>query len=249
MLPTIGHIHLQSAFRSVHGLSSGELYSARTLCSLYYHSSSHVNGIFGLVRDCWKTIAWICWGHMLNLNSREVGRSLRALRADCGIGLRELCRLAAISPAALSSIETGRSSPTLATLHRILKAMGHDFGSFFGAASTGDSPAFISSEMACVNDGQRECIFAFPRRAGIRFAMAKETFPAEEKRSEWETHDCDVGGIIISGGPLLLEIKGREASTLREGDAFYIKAGLKHRGRNIGNSPLRLITTYEPPRY
>jgi transcriptional regulator with XRE-family HTH domain len=188
-------------------------------------------------------------GHMLNLNSREVGRSLRALRADCGIGLRELCRLAAISPAALSSIETGRSSPTLATLHRILKAMGHDFGSFFGAASTGDSPAFISSEMACVNDGQRECIFAFPRRAGIRFAMAKETFPAEEKRSEWETHDCDVGGIIISGGPLLLEIKGREASTLREGDAFYIKAGLKHRGRNIGNSPLRLITTYEPPRY
>jgi transcriptional regulator with XRE-family HTH domain len=183
------------------------------------------------------------------MDAREIGKSLRALRAESGIGLRELCRLADLSPAALSAIETGRSSPTLATLHRVLKAMGRDFAGFFGTAASDDSPAFASSEMARINDGRRDCIFAFPRRAGIRFAMAKESFPAREKRSEWEVHDCDLGAIVISGGPLSLEIEGQKPVTLLEGDAFYIKAGLKHRARNLGDSTVRLITTYEPPRY
>jgi transcriptional regulator with XRE-family HTH domain len=49
---------------------------------------------------------------------KELGRHLRRLRAQSGIGLRELSAKAELSPAALSAIEREQSSPTLATLHQ-----------------------------------------------------------------------------------------------------------------------------------
>jgi len=36
---------------------------------------------------------------------------------------------------------------------------------------------------------------------------------------------------------------------VRKGDSFYIKAGWKHRGTNLGRAPLRLITVADPPQY
>lgn len=180
----------------------------------------------------------------------HIGEALVALRMVRGMSLREVCRGADLSPAALSAIERGQSSPTLATLHRILKSLGSDFASFFARrGEETSSPVYRANEMARVTDSQREVVLAFPRSAAIRFAMSKETIPAGEIEVEWETHDCDVGGVIISGGPLVVEIAGIGHWEARKGDAFYIRAGQRHRGRNIGAGPLKMICTYDPPRY
>lgn len=179
-----------------------------------------------------------------------VGRSLRDLRAQKKVGLRELCRMAELSPATLSSIENGQSSPTLATLHRILRVLDTDFATFFAASAQQDSgPVFPADSMTQISDGVRQCTFVFPRSTGIKFAMAKESQPPQEGEPEWETHDCDLGAILISGGPLQLEVADRGTWTVNEGDSFYIPAGTRHRGRNLGKEPARLITTYDPPRY
>lgn len=65
------------------------------------------------------------------MEPKDLGRGIRNLRIESGIGLRQLSRMADISPASLTAIEKGQSSPVLATLHKVLKALGTDFAEFF----------------------------------------------------------------------------------------------------------------------
>ena len=89
----------------------------------------------------------------------------------------------------------------------------------------------------------------FPKREDLRFEMVDETIHATDREGEWEIHDFDLGGVLLEGGPMKLEVHGLGEWELSTGDAFYIKAGMKHRGANLGETPLRLITIADPPRY
>ena len=136
------------------------------------------------------------------------GQSLKALRNDMGISLRELARMTGMSAAYIVSIEKGTSSPTIATLSKVLKALGTDLATFFAnASSEPEKPVFHSKSMKSVCDEHREYVFLLPKRSDMRFEMVNETILSSEQDSEWEVHDCDVGGIIISGGPAELEIE------------------------------------------
>ena len=180
----------------------------------------------------------------------DCGRHIVQLRKERGIGLRELSRTAGLSPASLSAIEKGQSSPTLATLHKVLKALETDFAEFFaGAPGMDDSPAFHAADMRTIEDIHRRYVLLFPKRDDLRFEMIHETIAQSETESEWEIHDFDMGGLVLEGGPVGLEIEGEGEWTLNEGDAFYVKAGLKHRATNLGDKPLNLITVAHPPRY
>lgn len=184
------------------------------------------------------------------MDLKESGQAIRRLRTEANIGLRELSRLANISPASLIAIEKGNTSPTLATLHKVLKAMDTNFAEFF-SHSGGKTliPVFAAKEMRHVSDEHREYVFLLPKHQDIRFEMVHETIAPNEMESEWEVHDCDIGGVILSGGPARLEIEEAGQWTLRKGDSFYIKAGANHRLFNLGKRVLKQITVMEPPRY
>lgn len=49
----------------------------------------------------------------------ELGRNLRALRAERGLSLSELARLAEVSKSSLSDIEAGKRNPTVETLYAL----------------------------------------------------------------------------------------------------------------------------------
>lgn len=180
----------------------------------------------------------------------DLGKAIQGLRSQKRVGLRELARMTEMSPASIVAIEKGASSPNLATLHKMLKALGATFADFF-ANSTEQSqlPVFSSKEMKSVSDAQREYTFLFPKRIDMRFQMIAETIASSEKQADWETHDCDLGGVILSGGPAKLEIESQGNWTLRKGDSYYVKAGSKHRLISLGKRPIKQITVMDPPRY
>ena len=184
------------------------------------------------------------------MSGDNFGSTIRQMRLETRIGLRELSRLAEISPASLNAIEKGRSSPTLATLHKILKALGTSFAEFF-ANSNGPSqtPVFARKQMHSAADKHRQYVFLTPAREDMKFQMVHETIAASEAQTEWEVHECNVGGVILSGGPGRLEIEGQGEWTVRKGDSFYIKAGQKHRLVNLGKRPIKQITVMDPPKY
>lgn len=184
------------------------------------------------------------------MNDQATGVLVKKVRADAGIRLRELSRMTGISAAYLVSIEKGTSSPTIATLSKILKALGTDLAAFFAqGANEPEKPVFAADAMKSVQDEDRQYLFLLPKRSDIRFEMVHETLSATEKEAEWEVHECDVGGVILSGGPAVLEIEGQGQWKLHKGDAFYVKAKQKHRLVNKGKKPIKQITIMDPPRY
>lgn len=182
--------------------------------------------------------------------AQDFGARLLELRTKRGVSLRELSRQASLSASSLSAIEKGHSSPTLATLQRILQALDASFVDFFGApAGPAAEPVFRARSMATLRDPFRVYTLLFPRRKDLRFEMLHETLAPRETAPEWETHAFDVGGVLLKGGPVRLEIEGRGEWRIRRGDAFYIRAGEKHRACNEGTGQAVQITIMCPPRY
>ncbi len=180
----------------------------------------------------------------------DFGARLLRLREKQGVSLRELSRRAGLSPSALSAVEKGRSSPTLATLQRILQALDASFADFFGAAPAEEAdPVFRAGSMAAIRDRHRVYTLLFPKREDFRFEMLQETLAPTETAPEWEKHTFDVGGVLLKGGPVRLEIEGRGEWRVRKGDAYYIRAGEKHRACNEGAGDAVQITIMCPPRY
>ncbi|NIA07062.1 MAG: helix-turn-helix domain-containing protein [Actinobacteria bacterium] len=178
------------------------------------------------------------------------GKDIQRLRKQAGMSLRELSRKASMSPASISAIEKDDSSPTLATLQKILKALGTNFVEFFtNSDQVGESPVFPGAKMRSIEDAHRSYTLLFPRRNDLRFELIRETISPKETESEWERHDFDIGGVVLGGELAHLEIEGTGQWQLIPGDAFYVKAGQKHRAVNLGHRPLELITVVHPPRY
>jgi transcriptional regulator with XRE-family HTH domain len=184
------------------------------------------------------------------MDPEEIGRAVMELRNKKKIGLRQLARMAQISPASLISIEKGAASPTLATLNKVLQALGTSFNQFFSAQENDQQiPVFHPASMRNISDAHREYTLLFPKRSDLRFEMVLEDIGPEETKVQWEVHKFDLGGTILSGGEAVLEISGIGKWDLSKGDAYYIPAGLKHRIINSGKKQLKQITVISPPKY
>ena len=178
-----------------------------------------------------------------------VGRRLRILRERCGLSMRQLGNLAGVTASMISCIERDLSSPSIATLQKLLTALGSDLPSFFGPNSLEeDGPVFPREHMRLVSDADRSYTIVFPRREGVEVELLDEEIRPAQQRPPFETLTCDVAGYVLSGH-LVLECGDDALQTLRPGDAFYIPKGTRHRGYATDDIPTRLVTVYSPARY
>jgi transcriptional regulator with XRE-family HTH domain len=182
--------------------------------------------------------------------SEGIGTHLKEIRLRAGLTLRQLGGKCSIAASYLSNLERGGSSPTLATLTKILHALGSDLESFFANAAGGamTGVVFRRGDMRVATDTARRYTFLLPRRKDVKAEMLDEYLMPGESEPELESLDCDVAGVLLSG-TLELEIHGEARQVLCPGDSFYVAAGRGHRGRCLGPDPAHLITVYVPPKY
>ena len=174
-------------------------------------------------------------------DEHKTARRLRDLRQRCRLSMRCLAQQAGVAPSYISGVEAGRISPTLATLGKLLTAMGTDLGQFFSQTRTQPSgQVFRREAMRTVADGKRCYTLILPNRPDIRLLMMDEELKPGEN-PQFETLAGDIAGYVLMG-QLLLEVQGEPAGTLQTGDAFYIPARKKARGRARHQAPVRLVT-------
>jgi HTH-type transcriptional regulator, repressor for puuD len=180
---------------------------------------------------------------------QEIPQRIQMLRKRCGMSIRQVAALAGVTPGIISCIERGKNSPSIATLQKILSALGTDLAAFFTGEKAGpEGPVFCRENMRAISDGDRTYTIVFAKRPGIRIELFDENYRCSRRRPPFETLKCDVAGYLLSGS-MEIEVKGQPRRTLRPGDAFYIQKGQEHRGFNTGDEPARLITVYNPARY
>lgn len=180
------------------------------------------------------------------MSDQKIGAKLRNLRQRSNISLRELARRTDISVSYLSGVEKDKASPTLATLRRILVALGSNFPSFFSDENeNSDRYIFRKSGMKTVMNDDREYTFILPQRPDIHLEMMDENYFPCNEIPEFETMEHDFAGYVVSGN-ITVEIAESEPVQLSCGDAFHVPQGVKLRGYCRSGEQARLLTIHYP---
>jgi transcriptional regulator with XRE-family HTH domain len=188
-----------------------------------------------------------------------VGQRLRSERERHGVSLRELARRLAISPSALSQIETGRSRPSVGTLYAIVSELDMSLDELFGSPRAAAAPVEPSTTAGPVEAGA-----SLVQRRDERKGIDLESGVRWERLTPTHEHDADflyvlyeVGGAssrpgthmrhmgreygLVLSGRLRVTIGFDEEHELGPGDSIAFESSRPHRLENAGNEPVEAI--------
>ncbi len=186
----------------------------------------------------------------------DVGNRLKALRQQFGLSQRQLAEAAGVPHGQISMIETNRSSPSVASLRKILGGMNMSMSEFFEPDAVIDTQAFftpdqlrdLTSLLYQGNAAAQQKItikqVGDAKLHGLQILQERYEAGADTGESMIE-HESNEGGIVISGE---IEITvGDETHILKAGDSYLFDSRQPHRFRNISDRPAEVISACTPP--
>ncbi len=178
----------------------------------------------------------------------EVGPRLRMLRERKALSARQVAELAGVSPAYLSRLENGRVSPTVATLSRLVSAMGETMATLF-QEPPGTHPTVVRADerhrmrSRGVLDSQ-----VTPGWASSLEILESVVDPGQGSSSRLHTHAGDEECVLVLEGELDLWL-GSERHHLEAGDSATFECRSPHRWRNPSGQPSRVLWVFSPASY
>ena len=183
-----------------------------------------------------------------------VGQRLRAERERHGVSLRELARRLAISPSALSQIETGRSRPSVGTLYAIVSELDLSLDELFGSRRAPDAPLPRPAETSASVVQRYDDRKGIDLESGVRWERLTPTsehdadflyvvYEVGGASSRPGTHMRHMGreyGVVLSGR-LRVTIGFDEQHELGSGDSIAFDSSRPHRLENAGDDPVEAI--------
>ncbi len=172
-----------------------------------------------------------------------VAQRLRELRKTRKMSVRELAEKSGVSASLISKIEFGHVAPTIDSLDKLVRSLGMELWAFFSEAPSidmSDQIVFRKADMSVSEAADASWRFALPRHPAFRVQLSCDMYNPRSRALENVVHQNDICGIVVSG-ELTLEIEGRGKFKLCSGDAYYIKAGVKHNTVNEGARPVKLV--------
>jgi transcriptional regulator with XRE-family HTH domain len=188
-----------------------------------------------------------------DLIADEMPRRLRAERERQGISVRELARRLALSPSAISQIETGRARPSVSTLYAIVTELGLSLDVLFAQdarraapkeeadtadSSRGRSPHVTSESRQGIQLGtgvRWERLTAAPDPKVDFLFVTYEVDGSSSPDEHLMRHAGFEYGIVLSG-ELELTV-GFDTYLLKPGDSISFDSAIPHRLRTVGDQP------------
>ena len=186
----------------------------------------------------------------------DVGARLRELRSIYGLTQRQLAEAADVPHGQISMIETNKSSPSVASLRKILGGIGIGMSEFFEPdEGESDKVFFAPSDLRDLTSrlySERADLHGKVTLRQVGDARAHnlqilhETYePGANTGETMLEHAATEGGVVISGE---IEVTvGAAVSILKAGDAYLFNSREPHRFRNIGDRPAVVISACTPP--
>lgn len=179
----------------------------------------------------------------------DTGGRLKALRQAAGLSQRQLAERAGVPHGQISMIETGRSSPSVASLRRILGGLGTSMSAFFEPDAPPETRVFFRADELTDLTGRLGTGVVL---AQVGDALAHglqiltETYaPGADTGEAMLDHEAHEGGVVISGE---IEVTvGDQRAVLGPGDAYLFASRAPHRFRNLGTVPARIVSACTPP--
>ena len=177
----------------------------------------------------------------------DVGARLKASRTLQDLSQRELAMRAGVTNGMISMIEQNKHSPSVATLNRLIDALGLSFAEFFSLDMPAETRVFYSKEeLVPLTEGKVKFRVVAGERRDKAVQILHETYePGGDTGAEMLTHKGEEGGIVLEG-QIELTVGG-QTRILGPGDAYYFESNIPHRFRNAGKKSGVIISACTPP--
>ncbi len=186
--------------------------------------------------------------------SFDTGARLKAEREARKMSQRQLAVAAGVTGAMISMIEQNRTSPSIATLKKILSGLNMPLSAFFAEEGAAEAkwhftPADFREIIPNGGDADRLIRFLrFGNTADSALLMLYERYaPGADTGQDGYSHEGEEAGIVISG-QIELTVAG-EARLLSQGDAYHFNSRLPHRFRNPGPDECVMVSAATPPTF
>jgi transcriptional regulator with XRE-family HTH domain len=180
-----------------------------------------------------------------------VGINIKRLREEKGISLRSLARQLKVSASFLSQVETGKASPSVATLKSIADSLQTTVGSLIGESQhVSDNPVVTEKERRYVREASKGMHIYLLTNPDPNKQMEPLLFKIDERA------DSGQSAYKHFGQEFVLVIKGEIEITLNEtvyvlkkGDSIYFNSHIPHAFKNIGKEKAEAVWVVTPPTF
>ncbi|GAA2018570.1 XRE family transcriptional regulator [Pseudokineococcus marinus] len=169
-----------------------------------------------------------------------LGQQVRALRAKRGLTLAELAETTGLSASMLSTVERGRTAPSLATLHRLAEGLGVRVTTLLAAPAEEGSPVVrLADQIVDQTPGgvvRRLAVFRPEQDVEV---YVDEYPPATSHATRPSQHPGQEHGVVLEG---VLEVELPDAVHVVEaGDSISYEAKQAHLLRNASPGVTRAV--------
>lgn len=176
----------------------------------------------------------------------DLGARLRYVRQAAGLSQRELAKRAGMTNAAISVIENNQSSPSVASLKKVLEVIPLSLTEFFALETPAEYKIFFKEEelIPITQGAVHYRQVGDMRYHNLQILHERYTPGADTGRSMLQ-HESEEGGIVLEG---TIELTvGERKTILKAGDAYLFDSRQPHRFRNIGKTDCVIVSACTPP--
>jgi transcriptional regulator with XRE-family HTH domain len=179
----------------------------------------------------------------------DIGDRLRKIRERHGLSQRALAKKANVTNGLISMSEQNRTSPSVATLKKILDSINFSLADFF-TFDLFDAKKIVYTRDDLVEIGSGG--FSYRQIGADLSGMAMQILherinPGADTGEEMISHKAEEAGVVVSG---TIELTVEETTyVLGIGDAYYFDSRLPHRFRNCGEQVCEIVSACTPPSF
>lgn len=180
----------------------------------------------------------------------QIAARVRHARILKGLRMKDLAELVGYNESMISKIESGKVTPSLTMLNRIVTALDRDLASFFGLeiemhrmVLTPKDRIVVEGDALRGGDGVSYERMV-PLAAGNLLEANVHVVQPGGKKVDNITHQGEATGYLIEG-EIELTIDG-QIYRMTAGDSFFFKAYLPNSYRNTGDRVARIIWVNTP---
>ena len=170
------------------------------------------------------------------VSAGRLGGRVRELRRGRGLTLAELAELSGVSRAMISKLERGEKNPTLVVAAKLAEGLGVTLSRLAGTEERREIFVVPRERRMVMRDPETgfERQLLSPNFVGRGVEFIRHEIPEDSTSGEFPPHRRGVEEHIVVERGSLRAILGGEEYLLRQGDAMYFEADVRHRFDNAG---------------
>jgi transcriptional regulator with XRE-family HTH domain len=179
----------------------------------------------------------------------QLGPRIRTLRQARRLTLRDVSERAGVTESFLSQVEREVTSPSIATVQRIARALDLSIAQLFAEEPETGRVVRREARRTVAYPGLKSIDEFLTSNLASRLQLILSTIqPGGGTGAEPYTHDSDEEAVVVLSGVLDLWV-GDEHYVLREGDAITFPSRLPHWNMNHGDVPASVLFCLTPPSF